>query len=49
MVEDRKKRDITFDMMKGIGILLMLIGHVWAAYIPHIFIRLFILFTCRYF
>ena len=36
MVEDRKKRDITFDMMKGIGILLMLIGHVWAAYIPYI-------------
>lgn len=24
-----KKRDITFDVMKGIGILLVLLGHVW--------------------
>lgn len=29
MGENINKRDITFDMMKGIGILLMLIGHIW--------------------
>ena len=27
-------RDITFDIMKGIGILLVLAGHVWGGYIP---------------
>ncbi len=32
-----KPRDLTFDMMKGIGILLVLIGHVWSIYIPHIY------------
>ena len=25
---NRNRRDITFDMMKGIGILLMLVGHI---------------------
>lgn len=34
MGENINKRDITFDMMKGIGILLMLIGHIWYVYIP---------------
>ena len=29
------QRDITFDMMKGIGILLVLVGHVWEVLIPH--------------
>lgn len=28
------KRDTTFDIMKGIGILLVLLGHVWSKYIP---------------
>lgn len=30
-----QSRDITFDIMKGIGIILVLIGHVWSVYTPN--------------
>lgn len=30
----QSSRDTTFDIMKGIGIILVLLGHVWSAYIP---------------
>lgn len=30
-----KQRDLSFDVMKGIGIILVLLGHVWSYYLPH--------------
>lgn len=33
---EKVTRDTTFDIMKGIGILLVLLGHVWTVLIPHI-------------
>lgn len=35
MQEVNKQRDITFDIMKGIGILLVMIGHVYSQYLPN--------------